>query len=159
MPFFPQISQKPHQVWRTLKYFNICGYCIPNMILYAFWVLFFLGFRLEKTFLLVGNNVFTRNPFFDHFGWFMLMSASQSNGTRGCNSRAHNPCRPCHSIWLPINQLWHHCHLQQACWFPFKLAILAHLEQECFWKAAAFFQQLPEQMLFQAKTKKRVRMS
>jgi len=40
---------------------------------------------------------------------------------------------------FPIDQLWHHCHLQQICWFPFILAILDHLEQEHVWKAATFF--------------------
>lgn len=67
------------------------------------------------------------------------MSESQSNGTKGCNSRAHNPSKPCQSAVFPIDQLWHHCHLQQVCWFPFILAILDHLEQERFWEAATFF--------------------
>ena len=40
---------------------------------------------------------------------------------------------------FPIDQLWHHCHLQQVCWFSLILAILDHLEQERFWKAAVFF--------------------
>ena len=40
---------------------------------------------------------------------------------------------------FPIDQLWHPCHLQQFCWFPFILAVLDHLEQERCWKAAAFF--------------------
>ena len=35
--------------------------------------------------------------------------------------------------------MWHHFHLQQVCWFPFNLAILDHLEQERFLKAAEFF--------------------
>ena len=39
-----------------------------------------------------------------------LMSKSHSIGTKGCNLRAHNPSRPCQSIWFPINQLWHHSH-------------------------------------------------
>ena len=68
-----------------------------------------------------------------------LMSESQSNGTKGCNSRAHNPSKPCQSTLFPIDQLWHHCHLQQICWFPFVLAILDRLEQERFWEAATFF--------------------
>jgi len=40
---------------------------------------------------------------------------------------------------FPIDQLWHHCHLQQICWFPFILAILDNFEQERFWEAATFF--------------------
>ena len=84
------------------------------------------------------KSVFTRTPVLDSFGCF-LMSESQSNGTKGCNSRAHNPSKPCQSTVFPIDQLWHHCHLQQICWFPSILAILDHLEQERFWEAATFF--------------------
>ena len=67
------------------------------------------------------------------------MSESQSNGTKGCNSRAHNPSKPCQSTLFPIDQLQHPCHLQPICWCPFILAVLDHLEQERFWEAAAFF--------------------
>ena len=77
------------------------------------------------------KSVFTRTPVLDSFGCF-LMSESQSNGTKGCNSRAHNPSKPCQSTLFPLDQLWHHCHLQQVCF-------LDHLEQERFWEAATFF--------------------
>ena len=57
----------------------------------------------------------------------------QSNGTKGCNSRAHNPCKPCQSVLFPID------HLQQACWFPFNLAILNHWSKNVFWRQRCLF--------------------
>ena len=100
---------------------------------------------IAQAFFSRDKSVFTRTPVLDSFGWFLLMSASQSNGT-GLQFEGLQPMQamPIH-VLLPIDQLWHHYHLQQVCWFSFNLAIFDQLEQELFLKAAAFFlQQRPQ---------------
>ena len=74
------------------------------------------------------------------------MSASQSKWYERLQFEGLQPMQamPIH-VLLPIDQLWHHYHLQQVCWFSFNLAIFDQLEQELFLKAAAFFlQQRPK---------------
>ena len=88
-----------------------------------------------RTFLPDAKKRFYPYPVFDSFGWFMPVSASQSDGTKSCKFEDFHVI----SCGITIT-----CEDAKICWFPFNLAILDHLEQERFWKSAAFFQQPPK---------------